>query len=146
MSTGAARQDAGRFSRVRETLDEQAKRKGAKPLTSLDDLRSTESGSPTRSWTSSWTTSTVGVRRRGSSRREPHVVYDTNIASLAVKGRMPAALGTPLLGAVEVITFVTVGELIKWSDLRSWGARQRGALDAWLSQRPVIDSTDVVWT
>jgi hypothetical protein len=39
MSTGAERQDAGRFSRVRETLDEQAKRKGAKPLSSLDELR-----------------------------------------------------------------------------------------------------------
>jgi toxin FitB len=74
-----------------------------------------------------------------------HVVYDTNIASLAVKGRMPATLGARLLGAVEVITFVTAGELIKWSDVRSWGARQRGALDAWLSQRPVIDSTDDVW-
>ncbi len=39
MSTGAERQDAGRFSRVRETLDEQAKRKGAKPLTSMEELR-----------------------------------------------------------------------------------------------------------
>jgi hypothetical protein len=34
-----------------------------------------------------------------------HVVYDTNIASLAVEGRMPAALGTRLLGAVEVLAF-----------------------------------------
>jgi hypothetical protein len=39
MSTGAERGDAGRFGRVRESLDEQAKRKGAKPLTSLDELR-----------------------------------------------------------------------------------------------------------
>ena len=39
MSTGAERQDAGRFGRVRETLDEQAKRKGAKPLTSMEELR-----------------------------------------------------------------------------------------------------------
>lgn len=39
MSTGAERGDAGRFGRVRESLDEQARRKGAKPLTSLDELR-----------------------------------------------------------------------------------------------------------
>ena len=73
-----------------------------------------------------------------------YVVYDTNIASLAVKGRMPVALGARLLGAVEVLAFVTVGELVKWAHVRSWGQRQRGALDAWLGQRPVIDSTDEV--
>ena len=73
-----------------------------------------------------------------------HVVYDTNIASLAVRDRMPAELGARLIGAVEVLAFVTVGELVKWSELRSWGRRQRGALDAWLGQRPVIDSTDEV--
>jgi hypothetical protein len=39
MSTGAEREPAGRFGRVRESLDEQARRKGAKPITSLDDLR-----------------------------------------------------------------------------------------------------------
>jgi len=39
MSTGAEREDAGRFGRVRETLDEQAKRKGAMPLTSMEELR-----------------------------------------------------------------------------------------------------------
>ena len=39
MSTGAERGPAGRFGPVRESLDEQARRKGAKPVTSLDDLR-----------------------------------------------------------------------------------------------------------
>lgn len=39
MSTGAEREDAGRFGRVRESLDEQARRKGAKPLTSMEELR-----------------------------------------------------------------------------------------------------------
>jgi hypothetical protein len=39
MSTGAERGDAGRFTRVRETLDEQARRKGAKPLASMEELR-----------------------------------------------------------------------------------------------------------
>jgi hypothetical protein len=39
MSTGAEREDVGRFGRVRESLDEQARRKGAKPLTSMEELR-----------------------------------------------------------------------------------------------------------
>lgn len=39
MSTGAERDDAGRFRRVRESLEEQARRKGAKPLTSMEELR-----------------------------------------------------------------------------------------------------------
>ena len=39
MSTGAEQEPAGRFRRVRESLNEQARRKGAKPVTSLDDLR-----------------------------------------------------------------------------------------------------------
>jgi len=39
MPTGAEQEPAGRVRRVRESLDEQARRKGAKPVTSLDDLR-----------------------------------------------------------------------------------------------------------
>src|SRR5690348_2518325 len=52
--------------------------------------------------------------------RVNHVVYDTNIASLAVRGRMPAELGARLFGAVEVLAFVTVGELVKWSENDIW--------------------------
>ena len=61
-----------------------------------------------------------------------YVVYDTNIASLALKVEVPATLTARLLGAVPVVSFVTVGELRKWAEMRSWG---------WLRDRPVIDST-----
>ena len=73
-----------------------------------------------------------------------YVVYDTNIASLALKVEVPATLTVRLLGAVPVVSFVTVGELRKWAEVRSWGARRRGVADAWLSRRPVIDSTEEV--
>ena len=73
-----------------------------------------------------------------------HVVYDTNIASLALRGELPAALAARLVGAVPVLSFVTVGELVKWAEMRSWGARSRGALDRWLSRRPVIDSDETI--
>jgi len=69
-----------------------------------------------------------------------YVVYDTNIASLAVKGELPASLAARLPGAIPTLSFVTVGELEKWAEVRSWGARSRGALDRWISRRPVIDS------
>jgi hypothetical protein len=39
MSTNPEREQHHRYHRVRETLDEQARRKGAKPLTSMEDLR-----------------------------------------------------------------------------------------------------------
>ena len=73
-----------------------------------------------------------------------HVVYDTNIASLALRGELPAALAARLPGAVPVLSFVTVGELVKWAEMRAWGARSRGALDRWLSRRPVIESDESV--
>jgi hypothetical protein len=65
-----------------------------------------------------------------------YVVYDTNIASLAVKGELPAGLAARLPGAVPVLSFVTVGELEKWAEVRAWGVRSRGALDRWISRRP----------
>jgi len=41
MTSGAEDQPA-RFRRVRESLDEQARRKGARPLRSVDELRDDE--------------------------------------------------------------------------------------------------------
>jgi predicted nucleic acid-binding protein len=73
-----------------------------------------------------------------------YVVLDTNIASLSVKGEVPASLAARILGAAPIVTFVTVGELTKWAEMRSWGQRRRGALDHWLSQRLVIDSDETV--
>jgi hypothetical protein len=39
MSTGAEREHGQRFGGVRESLEEQARRKGARPLGSVDELR-----------------------------------------------------------------------------------------------------------
>jgi predicted nucleic acid-binding protein len=33
---------------------------------------------------------------------------------------------------------VTIGELTQWAKLRRWGPRNRGMLDTWLSDKPVI--------
>jgi predicted nucleic acid-binding protein len=36
------------------------------------------------------------------------------------------------------LTFVTVAELWKWAEVRSWGVAARDRLDAWIGGRPVI--------
>jgi predicted nucleic acid-binding protein len=72
------------------------------------------------------------------------VVLDTDVASLIIKNRLPAALAARLTGAQTGITFVTLGELTKWSVVRGWGAQRRTALEHWLAGRPVLSANDEV--
>jgi len=72
------------------------------------------------------------------------VVLDTDVASLIIKNRLPAGLAAQLAGAQTAITFVTLGELTKWSIRRGWEARRRAALDQWLAARPVLPGNDDV--
>jgi len=46
-------------------------------------------------------------------------------------------LSAKLTGRQSAISFVTLGELTKWSVMRDWGARRRTALDQWIAARPV---------
>lgn len=48
------------------------------------------------------------------------VVLDTDAASLLQKGRLPADVSQRLRGSSLAVTFVTVGELYKWAERRSW--------------------------
>lgn len=66
------------------------------------------------------------------------VVIDTDVASLLLKGREPDWVGAALLGATVWLTFVTIGELAKWAEVRSWGPPARRRLDTWVADRPVI--------
>jgi toxin FitB len=49
------------------------------------------------------------------------VVLDTDVASASLRGRLDGPLRARLTGATWCITFVTLGELTKWTVLRSWG-------------------------
>ncbi len=72
------------------------------------------------------------------------VVLDTDVASLIIKGRLPVTLATKLIGRQSAITFVTLGELTKWSVMRNWGAPRRAELERWMAaRRPVPVSDDV---
>lgn len=63
------------------------------------------------------------------------VVLDTDMASAFQKGRAPDWAVRHVLGARVWLSFVTVGELWKWAEVRSWGGRRRDELEAWRSGR-----------
>lgn len=60
------------------------------------------------------------------------VVLDTDVSSLSLKRRLPSPVFTRLIGMQPRITFVTLGELTQWAELRQWGRRNRCALERWL--------------
>jgi toxin FitB len=68
----------------------------------------------------------------------PDVVVDTDAASLLQKNRAPAWVLRHVLGARVWLTFVSVGELWKWAEVRTWGERNRSELNSWISRRPII--------
>jgi predicted nucleic acid-binding protein len=51
------------------------------------------------------------------------VVLDTDVASTLLRRRVPDTMARQLAGHVPAITFVTVGELTKWTLVRKWGPR-----------------------
>lgn len=64
------------------------------------------------------------------------VVLDTDVASASLRGRLPDRLRARLTGQTWCISFVTVGELTKWTVLRNWGPRKLAELAEW--QRDVV--------
>lgn len=89
----------------------------------------------------------MGARR---AQRQPRVidvdpvVLDTDVASLIIKQRLPTSLAMKITGMRPAITFVTRGELTKWSVMRNWGAPRRADLERWIAARAPIRATDDV--
>jgi toxin FitB len=73
-----------------------------------------------------------------------YVVLDTDVASASLRDRLTPALRARLSGYAWSVTFVTVGELWRWADARSWGRQSRSQLAAWLDRVVVIDSDELV--
>jgi toxin FitB len=61
------------------------------------------------------------------------VVLDTDVASALLRRRAPDALGRQLAGHVLAVTFVTVGELTKWTLVRRWGERSQATMRTFLA-------------
>lgn len=53
------------------------------------------------------------------------IVLDTDVASTILRGRLADPLRSRLAGNSLCITFVTLGELTKWTVLRDWGPRRQ---------------------
>ncbi|MDG4772166.1 type II toxin-antitoxin system VapC family toxin [Solwaraspora sp. WMMD792] len=59
------------------------------------------------------------------------IVLDTDVASASFLGRLPATFSARLVASSACISFVTLGELTKWTAIRSWGPRRRASLETW---------------
>jgi toxin FitB len=73
-----------------------------------------------------------------------YLVLDTDVSSRIMQGRLEGRLAGRLTGLTWCVTFVTVGELWQWAQIRSWGPEARERLGRWLSRVIVIDSDDEV--
>ena len=51
------------------------------------------------------------------------------------EARLPQSLDAPLAGKLTCVTFVTIGEMTKWAELRDWSPRNRQRLEYWVSNQ-----------
>lgn len=65
------------------------------------------------------------------------VVLDTDVTSHAIKHTLPASLAAKIVGRQPVVTFVTVGELARWTVLREFGARRRALIESWMTSASI---------
>jgi toxin FitB len=72
------------------------------------------------------------------------VVLDTDVASVSLRGRLPDQLRARLTGQTWCISFVTVGELTKWTVLRSWGPRKLAELADWRRDVVLLPYSELV--
>jgi predicted nucleic acid-binding protein len=77
------------------------------------------------------------------------VVLDTDVASHILRGRDFGPLRTRLTGQTWCISYVTLGELTKWTILRSWGPRKLETLAAWrhgVVTLPYSERVAITWS
>ena len=74
------------------------------------------------------------------------VLLDTDVASTSLRGRLTPRLQARLAGKIWYISFVTLGEMTKWTIVRSWGPRRLADLAEWRRGVTVLSSDDVVAT
>ena len=71
------------------------------------------------------------------------VVLDTDVTSRVIKGTVPDSLAAKLVGKQLTITFVTVGELSRWTVLREFGDRRRALVESWINGASIGGDVDV---
>jgi predicted nucleic acid-binding protein len=66
------------------------------------------------------------------------VVLDTDTASQSLRRRLHPTMNARLAGRQWCVTFVTVGELTKWTRLRQWGPQRLAELADWMEHVTVL--------
>lgn len=66
------------------------------------------------------------------------IALDTDVSSLILKDKLPGTTAGRLVGNKLAISFVTVGELTKWVEIRQWGLHRRSRLDAFRRDKFVM--------
>jgi toxin FitB len=74
------------------------------------------------------------------------VVLDTDVASTILRGRQTNRMQAKLAGKNWLITFVTLGELTRWTIARSWGPSKLARLAEWRRQVVVLPADETVAT
>jgi toxin FitB len=74
------------------------------------------------------------------------VVLDTDVASASFLSRLPANIKARLAGATPCISFITLGELTKWTARRQWGPSKIAHLAAWRRHIAVLQYDERVAT
>jgi predicted nucleic acid-binding protein len=76
------------------------------------------------------------------------VVVDTDVAARFHRKRLPADVHAKLIGMHKMLPFVTVGELIAWTERRYWNPRKTEELQRWLDDSSIVfadDSVAAIW-
>lgn len=66
------------------------------------------------------------------------IALDTDVSSLILKDKLPTAMAAKLMGNKLAISFVTLGELTAWVELRQWGPHRRAKLAAFRQGKYVM--------
>jgi predicted nucleic acid-binding protein len=66
------------------------------------------------------------------------VVLDTDVASALLRRKLAEPISRQILGQVTAVTFVTVGELTKWTLVRRWGERSVATLHSFLDNMLIL--------
>ena len=72
------------------------------------------------------------------------VVMDTDISSLAIKGRLPRVWHRKLVWTKPHLTFVTRGELLRWTRLHNLGNQRRSDVFSWIANSVFLPGTAAV--
>lgn len=74
------------------------------------------------------------------------IILDTDVASNIIKGKLDPRMAVQLVGHDLVISFITLGELTQWVELRQWGPHRRETLAKFLDGRAVLPGSKAVAT